>query len=65
MDDTNNKLSTHIDAVTVIQWAVKQVSFLRKLKYKFSKDTWNIKFIALKSGPYWNMRVKFGMVVTS
>ena len=39
MDDTNNKLSTHIDAVTVIQSAVKQVSFLRKLKYKFSKDT--------------------------
>ena len=36
---SNNKWSAHID--TIIQSAAKQVSFLRKLKYRFSKATLN------------------------
>ena len=36
---SNNKWSSHID--TIIQSAAKQVSFLRKLKYRFSKNTLN------------------------
>lgn len=36
---SNNKWAAHID--TIIQSAAKQVSFLRKLKYKFSKETLN------------------------
>ena len=36
---SNNKWSTHID--TIIQSAAKQVSFIRKLKYEFSKDALN------------------------
>ena len=38
---SNNKWSSHIDTVTIIQSAAKQVSFLRKLKYKFSNKTLN------------------------
>ena len=34
---SNNKWSAHID--TTIQSAAKQVSFLRKVKYRFSKAT--------------------------
>ena len=36
---SDNKWSSHID--TIIQSAAKQVSFLRKLKYRFSKNTLN------------------------
>ena len=36
---SNNKWTTHID--TIIQSASKQISFLRKLKYKFSKNSLN------------------------
>ena len=36
---SNNKWSAHID--TIIQSAAKQVSFLRKVKYRFSKATLN------------------------
>lgn len=37
---SNNKWSNHID--TIIKSASKQVSFLRKIKYKFSSETLNI-----------------------
>ena len=36
---SNNKWSSHID--TIIQSTAKQVSVLRKLKYRFSKNTLN------------------------
>ena len=36
---SNNKWSSHID--TIIKSASKQISFLRKIKYKFSKETLN------------------------
>ena len=36
---SNNKWSAHID--TIIQSAAKQVSFLKKLKYRFSNNTLN------------------------
>ena len=36
---SNNKCTNHID--TIIQSASKQISFLRKLRYKFSKNSLN------------------------
>ena len=36
---SNNKWSSHIDSI--IKSAFKQISFLRKIKYKFSKETLN------------------------
>ena len=36
---SNNKCTNHID--TIIQSTSKQISFLRKLKYKFSKNSLN------------------------
>ena len=37
---SNNKWSKHIDSIT--ESASKQISFLRKIKYRFSKQTLNI-----------------------
>ena len=38
---SNNKWSAYIDTSTIVQSAAKQVSFLRKVKYRFTKATLN------------------------
>ena len=57
---SNNKWSSHIDSI--IKSASKQISFLRKIKCKFSKETLNKLYCS--SDPYSSMHRKFGMNVT-
>ena len=54
---SNNKWTNHID--TIIQSASKQISFLRKLKYKLSKIP-QIKFIVHIYDLYSSMQVSYG-----
>ena len=56
---SNNKWSKHIDSI--IESAPKQKSYLRKIKYQFSKQTLNT-LSALIYDHFLNMLAKSGMV---
>ena len=58
---SNNKWNKHIDSI--IESASKQLSYLRKVKYRFSKDMYSVNVIVHIFGHYLSTPAKSGMAV--